>query len=220
VKRSFGVSVIAVFLTSGVLRAVVQCADQAMVIDLINSAGVPARNLEQAKRRASRILITTGTTILWRTNPEDVQGPIAGPARAMLNYAVRLKIVSVAPRGVPNRTLAYSLPSVRIGANITIFYDRVERISQDVEIDTGSMLGLVIAHELGHIILRSTKHSPTGIMKSPWAKSDIQHAAARLGEFTFSERSIIRQCAIPDMLSDVRSAMRVDRRRKALFAPE
>jgi hypothetical protein len=220
VKRSSGASVIVVLLMPGVLRAAVQCADQGMVIDVVNSAGIPARDLEQATRLAARILITSGTTIIWRTSAGNLQGPITSPAMTTLNYDVRLKIADSAPSSVPNRTLAYALPSVRIGTNITIFYDRVKRVSQDVEIDSASVLGLVIAHEIGHMLLRSTKHSPTGIMKAPWTKSDIQHAAARLGEFTSLDRSIIRQCGIPELLSDAGPAKPANPRHEAVFAPE
>ena len=219
-KAFFSASAIAALLMSVVLRAAAQCADQQLTIYLIDSAGVPARNLEQATRRAARILITAGTTITWRVNPGNAPGPITGPLMKTLNYSVRLRIASSASSNLPNRTLAYALPSVRTGPTVTIFYDRVRRVSQDVEIDSDSVLGLVIAHEIGHTLLRSTRHSPTGIMKSPWSKSDIQHAAARLAEFTSLERSIIRQCAIPEMLSDVEPRRPAKPRYEAVFTPE
>jgi hypothetical protein len=220
VERFFCVSATAVLMIPGALCPAVQCADQVVVIDLINSARLSARNLEHATRRAGGILITAGTAITWRINPGNVQDPITSPAMTALNYDVRLQIVSSAPSSLPKSELAYSLPSVQIGTTITIFYDRVKRVSQEVEIDSASVLGLVIAHETGHMLLRSTKHSATGIMKSPWTKSDVQHWSARLGEFTSLERSIIRQCAFPEILSEARAAKRVDRRREALFAPE
>lgn len=49
-----------------------------------------------------------------------------------------------------------------------------------------------MAHEIGHVLLRSASHSQAGIMKSPWTKADLQHAAARLSEFTALQRSAIR----------------------------
>lgn len=224
-KTSLGAFVIALFLMPGVLSSVAtglggKCANQEVVIYIVNSAGIPTRNLEQATRRSARILITTGTAITWRIDTENIQGPITGPAKAAWSYAVQLKILSSAPGRLVNRTLAYSLPSVRIGTNVTIFYDRVKRVSQDVEIDSTSVLGLVMAHEIGHMLLQSVKHSPTGIMKSPWTKFDIQHAAACLEEFTSMERSIIRRCAPPEMLSEARPAKPANRRQEAGFAPE
>lgn len=219
-NTSFRSSILVVLLTSGVLRAAVPCADQPVVIHVINSAGLPARDLEQAKRRAGRILVTTGTTIYWRRNPDGIPGPISSPVTITLNSDIGLKIVSSAPRGLQNQSLAYSLPSVRSGTNITIFYDRVRRVSRDVDIDSASVLGLVVAHEIGHMLLRSTEHAPTGIMKSPWTKSDIQHAAARLGGFTSSERSMIRQCAFPEMSSAMKPVITATPRDEAVFAPE
>ena len=51
--------------------------------------------------------------------------------------------------------------------------------------------GLALAHEIGHVLLQSVAHSQAGIMKSPWTKADIQHAAARLSEFDALERGMI-----------------------------
>jgi hypothetical protein len=134
-----------------------------------------------------------------------------------LNYDIRLRITGSAPSSLPKSELAFSLPSVHTGTDITIFYDRVKRVSEDVEIDSASVLGLVMAHEIGHMLLRSKKHSPTGIMKSPWTKSDVQHWPALLGEFTSLERSIMRQCTFAEMLSEVRPA---NPHHEAVFGPE
>jgi hypothetical protein len=71
-----------------------------------------------------------------------------------------------------------------------------ERSTEELdEIDTGTVLGLAMAREIGHVLLRSVGHSQAGIMKSPWTKADIQHAAARLSEFTALESRAKRQHA-------------------------
>ena len=75
-----------------------------------------------------------------------------------------------------------------------IFYDRVERLKQSDEMDLGDRARACHgardwprAPAIGSTFSR-------GIMKSPWTKADIQHAAARLSEFTALEREAIRLC--------------------------
>lgn len=199
-EGSLGVPVAAILLLAGALcsghaRPVRETANAQAIIDLYNPPEVPDKILNQAIRSAASILWTTGVMTIWRPRP----GPDACSTDIRRRCALetpeadlRLRIVrSVAP-GHPAEMLGYTLPFARTGINATVFFELVKRVAQ-VEMDNGTVLGLAIVQEIGHVFLRSTKHSPTGIMKSPWTKNDIQHAAARLGEFTVSERSSIHE---------------------------
>jgi hypothetical protein len=55
------------------------------------------------------------------------------------------------------------------------------------------LLGHAMAHEIGHVLIRTTEHSPDGIMKARWGKADYQRAAMGLLEFTPSQRATIRE---------------------------
>jgi hypothetical protein len=50
-----------------------------------------------------------------------------------------------------------------------------------------------MAHEIGHVLLGTTEHSPDGIMKARWGKLDYQRAAMGFLEFTPSQRAAIRE---------------------------
>ena len=76
-----------------------------------------------------------------------------------------------------------------------VFCDRVERARH--EIDGPKLLGLAIAHEIGHVLLNTSAHGNAGIMKSPWLRADLERAEARLAMFTRSERNTIRQQLMP-----------------------
>ena len=41
-----------------------------------------------------------------------------------------------------------------------------------------------MAHELGHMLLHSGAHAPTGLMKGIWSKTDWQRAAVSVIEFS------------------------------------
>lgn len=69
---------------------------------------------------------------------------------------------------------------------IHVLFDRVRRASSDPPL--GILLGYVIAHELGHILEASNKHSANGIMKAHWTYADFEQMS--IGEFRFSSEDV------------------------------
>jgi hypothetical protein len=180
-----------------------QLEDQQVIVRLYNLADVPARMLDQATRHAALVLATAGVMAVWQ------QGAIDAKEARTLDLSSRqaqktqnsgfwkhlvLIVVGNVPAGYLPGALGRAFPESQIGINAMIFYHRVERLKQTEEMDLTTVLGLAMAHEIGHVLLRSSAHSQGGIMKSPWTKTDLQHAAARLSKFTASEREAIRLC--------------------------
>jgi hypothetical protein len=63
----------------------------------------------------------------------------------------------------------------------------------------GVLLGRVIAHEIGHAILLTTRHSPDGLMRAQYGAADVQPAPG--GQFALSrserERLAVRFSNLP-----------------------
>jgi hypothetical protein len=57
------------------------------------------------------------------------------------------------------------------------------------------MLGHAIAHEIGHVLLGTIDHSPSGIMKARWETADYRQAEMGLMKFTAREGEAIRKRA-------------------------
>jgi len=87
------------------------------------------------------------------------------------------------------RTLALSAPG-REGNGIGVIYvfdDRVKNCSEHNEtLHRDQLLGAVIAHEIGHLVLPTHSHSETGIRRAMWDQQDFQLAAH--GELGFTPR--------------------------------
>jgi len=113
----------------------------------------------------------------------------------------RSYLAAVIARSVPADyfpgALGYALPDAEIGVNATVFYDRIERFSESGampgEIDLPSLLGYAMAHEIGHVLLGTTGHSPDGIMKARWSQADFQVGGLRFMKFTALQREEISQ---------------------------
>ena len=183
-----------------------QVADQQLVIHLYNLADVSSRRLDQAMQQATLVLATAGVKAVWQQGASDAKEAhtvdLSKPlAWKIQNPSVRKPLVLVLIRDVPadylKGALGRAFPEAQTGINAMIFYDRIERLKQSDEIDTSAVLGLALAHEIGHVLLQSVAHSQAGIMKSPWTKADIQHAAARLSEFDALERGMISGRTLP-----------------------
>ena len=68
-------------------------------------------------------------------------------------------------QGVPTRDpiLGFAVPSAN---RVYVYYDRVETLALRRNIQPGWFLGVVIAHELTHVLLPESGHTPTGVMAS------------------------------------------------------
>jgi len=55
-----------------------------------------------------------------------------------------------------------------------VFYDSVEKLHAEWHTDIASVLGHVIAHEIGHLLLGTNAHSRMGIMCSSWHGKELR----------------------------------------------
>jgi hypothetical protein len=81
----------------------------------------------------------------------------------------------------------------RTGVLASVFVDRVELIAAMSEIDAASLLGLAIAHELGHLLLGTTSHSVSGLMRAEWSPDDIRRRVSSDWELNRRDAAAIRK---------------------------
>jgi len=56
----------------------------------------------------------------------------------------------------------------------------------------GQILGHAMAHEIGHLLLNSSAHSPVGIMQGEWDKRELTHLQAGRLLFTSEQSHLMR----------------------------
>jgi hypothetical protein len=100
-------------------------------------------------------------------------------------------------RQLRKKTAGVALPSpVNDGSGfIQIFFDRLEEISRD---NKGAaplelLLGTTIAHEVGHLLLPSNRHSLSGIMQGCLGQRSLDLAAKGWMRFTAEDRRAIEK---------------------------
>jgi hypothetical protein len=77
------------------------------------------------------------------------------------------------------------------GARATFAYVCYARVKKVVSaFSAGELLGLAIAHEIGHLLLGKNSHSNAGLMRPRWPSRDLE--AKHWEEFTFTSEQVRR----------------------------
>jgi hypothetical protein len=95
----------------------------------------------------------------------------AGCKMARHARELRFRLLLHAPQGVITETLGYSLPCAAFGIDSTIYIDHCEGVTHQSSASFSNVLAYSMAHELGHLLLRSNEHSPTGLMRARWDRA-------------------------------------------------
>jgi hypothetical protein len=155
---------------------------------LYNTARVPDMVKDGAFRVAARALSTGGVQMHW-TDCDGANSCTTAPTRGEL--VVRF-VRSPQPHQseTPARLVSRgdTTPVVlgeafidmgrRSGVLATVFVDRVESIAGLAKIDAVLLLGRAMAHELGHLLLGSDAHSPSGLMRAQWTPTDLRRQSS------------------------------------------
>jgi hypothetical protein len=83
-------------------------------------------------------------------------------------------------------------PEDEPACDLTVFYHRIDELATD-GYPADRILGHVIAHEVGHVLLGSGAHSDIGIMRGAWSRHDLQHISwGLLLHFTADQNERLR----------------------------
>jgi len=144
----------------------------AITVRLDNDAGVRRADLEFAKSRAASVFAKIGVQVTWVEAADVIASHIQPP----LTLVIANGNVETGA-GLFVDALGIAQPGVR---RAHVFYDRVLQV-QTLR-PAPMVLGDVMAHELGHLMLLSHRHSREGIMKA-----GIERRLLALTTFTKAE---------------------------------
>jgi hypothetical protein len=137
-----------------------QHAHVTLMVRVDDSASVPANILAPAKKDAARVFQNIDIKIVWlEQNGARLDDAALRP----------VVVVHLMAREMTDRMHAPdSVLGIAVGTGlVTVFYNRIEDLSPTRDAnDIACRLGHVIAHEIGHLLLRSKAHSRSGIMQA------------------------------------------------------
>jgi hypothetical protein len=158
-------------------------------VRLFNNFGVLRDDLTVALTEARVVFLDADVDIVWRDCSQG-QGPLpASCGNVPASNEVLLRLVASPTPPPPQRvSLGSSLVDLEgaHGVLATVFPDRVRLVARAAAVDERQVLGHVIAHEIGHLLLGVGTHAERGLMRGFWSRRSLQQPIA--GDWRFSER--------------------------------
>ena len=168
-----------------------------ILIRSYNNVGVPAAHLAAAREHAQAILHQAGVNIVWTDcwagsgdkaeKPARCQEPIAG------DIVLRLQKTRSGDRS-RFVSMGFSLVGTPDAAPFlaTVFVDRTESVARNAGVDARRVLGLAMAHEIGHVLLNDNTHAANGLMRADWSQRELRSADAASWTFADTDATRIR----------------------------
>jgi hypothetical protein len=85
----------------------------------------------------------------------------------------------------------------RLGTLATVFAERVVAVASQARTDPDVLLGRAVAHEVGHLLLRSQAHSDSGLMRDIWTDAELFRNRPQDWVFTVAERASLGDATAP-----------------------
>jgi hypothetical protein len=166
-----------------------------ITISVYDYAYVSPTLLAAAEEDARRIFRQAGIETVWAAcfpKPEKLQ-----PNNCYTVDANHL-MMKILPRAISaqarnrNDVLGTALVDEKgIGYYAYVFYDSVQRVAEERNLGH-AMLGDVLAHEIGHLLLGSNSHSVSGIMSAHWYGEELRRISEAAMLFTCSQSRMLR----------------------------
>jgi hypothetical protein len=171
----------------------------AITISVFSDAKLGQAELLQAERRASRILADAGVDVIWLNCDQRPRLPIteepAPGACSAIRFPDHLSVRVVGrPLAAGPGTFGHSfLDASGQGCYADIYRQSFESVGSGVALKDAEMLGHVIAHETGHLLLGLNSHSESGLMQAHWGRNALLEAAKGNLRFTRAQAVAMRQ---------------------------
>jgi hypothetical protein len=166
-------------------------------VRLQDYANVPAVWLMKAKAVATGILENAEVRVLWlNCSPNSGRrDTLCSIPPGPMDLQLRILSEEMAQRTHRSRhSMGSALVSGRFPSVASVFYHRA------VELEAGKLgaraeiLGGILAHEIGHLLLAENSHSGTGVLRALWGDQDLRMIAC--GRLWFTPEQAARMVSL------------------------
>jgi len=167
-----------------------QPACPSLKVVLQNDAGLRADLVAKAAAEVVRLYRLIGVEIEWVTSLSENDGRLRSVC-----LVTREPKDSVSPHVLG---VTYTRPG-EAGKRAHVFVQRVQRASLQFTVPICDVLAVVIAHELGHMLMPNGSHSKNGLMSTEWDAYQFRLASAGLLRFSPETAAVIRRGLIEEI---------------------
>jgi len=211
-------AVIVLLATSSWLfcSAIVSADARAPVVRVYDTTSGTTEILGEAITTAAAVVRDAGIPVEWRdcTRSGSQPGcqnprlgdfivrivPAAKPSTVPIRRSLQLRTV----QGEEHFQLGVAVldPVTLTGQMATVFQEPVQRLASRTGVDPAKLLGRAIAHEIGHLLLRTKSHSATGLMREVWSLEELTSTDDDDWRFAAGDRRRLQQQFASNAVSD------------------
>jgi hypothetical protein len=181
----------------GASKAADEAGGPVATIRIYDYARIPAGSIALAQQRVTEIYGAIGVRTRWLTTIRPKAEDAASRTELHDPNALLLFLLS------PSMSQHYVLSEGTVGMSAVsrcergrvayVLFDRVRRLAGLSPKRVMEALALVMAHELGHLLLPSGSHSPSGLMRPNWRADQVRNPDRSEFAFTSDQGHLIRE---------------------------
>ena len=174
-KRWLSVGLIVVFSIIGSPQSALAEDAPEIFIRAINYAQISSGSVKAAERKAGRIFSAAGLVTHWVNCPGkgSTTDTLSSCRQPLAPREILLRLISESTNE-PYQDSVFGFAVVPILASVYVNYAVRSAERDNAEFEVPAILGSVIAHEIGHLILGLNSHSDTGIMQKRWERKQLR----------------------------------------------
>lgn len=166
--------------------------DRTVTACLGRDARVSAELQWLAQGYATRLYKAIGVELRWDRRCDAAEKAGLSTPNGNNPHVISMEWASVAPPNASPKAYAAARPFQTTGTRITLFVDRLKPVLEEPSLGA-AVLGHVLAHEIGHVLLGHDGHSEKGLMKARWNANDRRGMNYHLLPFSLDTADSIRQ---------------------------
>jgi hypothetical protein len=175
-------------------------SERTVCIHLYDWAHTAPSDLKWARSQATRTFSAAGIRIKWEqpTDSKEAHSLDFTPRASTLTSSdfqpcIVARITRNEVGSAHDGALGFALPFAKEGINVEVFYQPIQEQASLTGLPTYVLLGAVLTHEVGHVLLRSAAHSAGGIMREHLDRESGRLASIGLLRFLPGEVTRMRE---------------------------
>ncbi len=165
-------------------------------VRIYDYAGIVPNTLGEAQRLAASYYAAIDVAIEWApTFDKNGRKEGGGKDDRLQDYSIMVMSRSmVARRQWAPGVVGSAVVAPEGGGRIAyVLYDRLKDAATSAGWPVQDLLGVVVAHELAHLLLPAGSHTPLGLMRKGWDVTELRQFDAKSLSFTRDQSALIRE---------------------------
>jgi hypothetical protein len=194
ISRIALILVVAAVLTPATSLRAAEAPRTSVTVRVYQTADLPLALEQRVLAEAEAVLRGALVDVRWRKCAERISAAACVDPPESSELLLRITLEGIPRKDRPS-TLGLAIVSRCTGGQLaSVYVDRVTTLADEAATDVAVLLGRVAAHELAHLMMRtSVHHARRGLMRPNWTLAEVRRNRAADWVFTAEDVAAIRR---------------------------